>query len=155
MQWFNLLNKFFKVKGKAQILFKLKGKNTTDIAPDEAKQKLIDGLRSKEKAYIYHCWNHYMCPIGFELTPKNPFNAYCETIDLVESSDFWVIIGEVSKCYPVFHTKRWEDIVTDLNCDYPEFFNIRKSELGVQKKENATKQGGNLHCIIEFSKVSD
>lgn len=39
----------------------------------------------------------------------------------------------------------------------PEYYNIRKSELGAQKKESETfqsgaKAGGNLHCIIEFEK---
>jgi len=62
----------------------------------------------------------------------------------------------VSKCYPAFHTKKWSEIVTDLSCGFPEYYNIRKSELGVQMKtsevfqEGGTKAGGNLHCIIEF-----
>lgn len=51
--------------------------------------------------------------------------------------------------------KRWEDIVLDISCGFPKFFNIRKSELGVQEKTSkafteGSKVGGNLHCIIEF-----
>lgn len=89
---------------------------------------LIEGLRCEKKAFIYHCWNHYFCPIGFELTPASPYSAYNE---ISTSSDTWIIIGEVSKCYPCFHVKRWDDIVQDISCAMPEFFNIRKSELGV------------------------
>jgi hypothetical protein len=90
-------------------------------------------LKTESKSYIYHSWNHYFCPIGFELTPTKPSDAYKENKDICEF-DTWIIIGEISKCYPSFHVKRWEDISTDLNCAFPKFFNIRKSELGIQEK---------------------
>jgi hypothetical protein len=61
-------------------------------------------------------------------------DAYAPLQDGMKT-ETWIIIGEVSKCYPSFHTKRWTDIVMDLNTGYPDFFNIRKSELGVQKKD--------------------
>lgn len=115
-------------------------------------------MRDPKKAYIYHCWNHYFCPIGFELTPHSPYDAYKCSDELDErESDTWIIIGEVSKCYPTFHVKRWTEIATDIQCGFPQFMNIRKSELGVQEKttpsfvEGGSKSGGNVHCIIEFS----
>jgi hypothetical protein len=139
-------------------MYKPKGKTSTseDVTSDKAHQLLLDGLRSESKAYIYHCWNHYFCPLGFDLTPRHPHDAYSSEVQDFET---WIIIGEISKCYPVFHTKKWSDIITDLNTGYPEFFNIRKSELGVQRKEaevfqeGGKKHGGNLHCIIEFERV--
>jgi len=133
IQWFALLNKYFQVEnGKARILWKPKGGTKTSDEMDEKKayEELIEGLRGEKKAYIYHCWNHYFCPIGFELTPKEPMDAY-KALDGEMETETWVIIGEVSKCYPAFHTKKWSDIVTDLNTGYPEFFNIRKSEVGI------------------------
>jgi hypothetical protein len=57
-------------------------------------------------------------------------DAYAPLKDDMKT-ETWIIIGEVSKCYPSFHTKRWSEIVTDLNTGYPDFFNIRKSELGI------------------------
>ena len=93
----------------------------------------MSGLKSTNKAYIYHCWNHYMCPIGFERTPVHPYDAYKKPSE-VEVYDTWIIIGEISKCYPVFHVKKWDGIATDIDCAFPKFFNIRKSELGVQEK---------------------
>ena len=82
-----------------------------------------------------------MCPIGFEATPTAPQepplivpqDAYkkCSEIDEFKH---WIIIGEISKCYPVFHTKPWDMIYTDINCAFPQFFNIRKSEAGIQEK---------------------
>jgi hypothetical protein len=158
IQWFALLCKFFQVKGgKAQILWKPRGKSQTPDSVSEATAhaRLIEGLRSDSKAYIYHCWNHYFCPLGFDLTPVHAMDAYAPLSDEMQT-ETWVIIGEVSKCFPCFHTKRWSDIVTDLTTGYPEFFNIRKSELGVQRKESeifqegGAKHGGNLHCLIEF-----
>lgn len=121
IQWFALLNKFYKVKGKAEILWKPKGKSISHADYDQYKAHdlLIDGLRNEKKAYIYHCWNHYFCPLGFDITPKKPYDAYVDLSDEVLKSqsqtETWIIIGEISKCYPAFHTKKWSEIVTDLN----------------------------------------
>jgi hypothetical protein len=66
-------------------------------------------------------------------------------------------LGEVSKMSGGLMMKKWKDIVLDINCQFPEFFNIRKIDKGVQiKKGREFKEGkflgGNLHCIIEFSR---
>ncbi len=47
---------------------------------------------------------------------------------------------------------RWVDIVTDLTCERPNYFNIRHTERGVQAKRTK-KIGGNLHCIMAFKKL--
>ena len=97
-----------------------------------------------------------MCPIGFEATPTKPIHAYSLTKD-IEEFDHWIIIGEISKCYPSFHVKKWEQLVTDISCGFPDFYNIRKSDVGVQQKTSKSftegkHKGGNLHCLIEFRK---
>jgi hypothetical protein len=71
-----------------------------------------------------------MCPIGFERTPHRPYDAYGMMKDISEFEE-WIIVGEISKMSPVFHTKRWNDILRDISCGFPEFMNIRKSDLGV------------------------
>lgn len=38
--------------------------------------KLTQGLRDESMAYIYHCQNHYFCPVGFEATPLKAAKAY-------------------------------------------------------------------------------
>lgn len=40
---------------------------------------------------------------------------------------------------------------TDLNCENPDFLDIRRLESGLQKRKTK-KAGGNLHCIIAFQK---
>jgi hypothetical protein len=68
--WFNLLNKFFGVKGEARISFKLRGRDAIEgVTSRQALDELKTGLSDSSKAFIYHCHNHYMCPIGFEETP--------------------------------------------------------------------------------------
>ena len=159
IQWFSLLNKYFGVHGEARISFKLHGEGKTLGKDSEtALSDLCQGLQTEHKAYIYHCHNHYMCPIGFEATPVHPMDAYKEN-DQIDELSHWIIIGEVSKCYPVFHTKKWEDIYTDIDCALPRFFNIRKSEAGVQMKTGKSftegkRLGNNLHCFIEFERTS-
>lgn len=38
--------------------------------------KLTQGLKDESMAYIYHCQNHYFCPVGFEATPLKAAKAY-------------------------------------------------------------------------------
>lgn len=41
-----------------------------------ALMKLTQGLKDESMAYIYHCQNHYFCPVGFEATPLKAAKAY-------------------------------------------------------------------------------
>jgi len=67
IQWFGLLNRKFGVRGEAAIVYKMHGKSIThSVDKYTALDNLMDGVRSENRAYIYHCYNHYMCPIGFE-----------------------------------------------------------------------------------------
>jgi hypothetical protein len=80
------------------------------------------------------------------------------SIEEISEFDDWIIIGEVSKCYPCFHVKPWKQIYQDIDCAFPNFFNIRKAEQGVQTKTSASfttgkHVGGNLHCLIEFERT--
>jgi len=87
----------------------------------------MDGLESENRTYIYHSLNHYMCPIGFEMTPLNPEDAYkhLDNSNVLENFQIWIIIGEISRKRPVFHVKKWEEIQTDINCAFPHFYQIR------------------------------
>ncbi|EPY72977.1 hypothetical protein CB1_060782062 [Camelus ferus] len=89
-----------------------------------ALSKLTHGLKDESLAYIYHCQNHYFCPIGFEATPVKANKAF-----------------------------RWADIVTDLNTQNPEYLDIRHLERGLQYRKTK-KVGGNLHCIIAFQRLN-
>lgn len=155
--WFKRLNSTFLTKGTSKIFWKIHGKDRTiGVDEDLILKNLKQGLKSNNKSYIYHCYNHYLCILGFESTPSKPHEAYEKNLQILEKEE-WIILGEVSKCYPGLLMKKWKDVVIDLNCQFPEYFNIRKSELGIQKKSgknfNEGKYlGGNLHCIIEFSK---
>ena len=103
------------MQGSAHVFFKPTGReNVTAQTADEALLDLKNGLQSHNKAYIYHCTNHYMCPIGFE--------------------DNFILIGDCSGAYPTFHMSKWEDIVTDLSVLLPDFLNIRVPLAGVQTK---------------------
>jgi hypothetical protein len=41
-----------------------------------ALEKLQGGLRSGDTAFVYHCSNHYFCPVGYELVPRKATDAY-------------------------------------------------------------------------------
>jgi len=157
INWFWKLNKIHNVRGRGTIMWKLHGSNiTAGITPEEALSKLKSGLKDKTKSYIYHCYNHFMCPIGFESTPSKAHLAYSNMNEIAEF-DEWIIIGEISKTSPVFHVRKWSEISLDINCQFPEYFNIRKNNLGIEIKtgkafKDGKYAGGNLHCLMEFSR---
>lgn len=157
ISWFNLLNLSFNLKGQGRIIWKLHGKNRTEgKSPETALKEITAGLTNPKKAYIYHCFNHYMCPIGYEIASTYPPDAY-KKLSAIRSSDLetFIIIAEASKAYPNFHIRKWDDIVLDISQQNPNFYNIRKPSQGIQTRTGEVfttgkKLGKNLHCIIEF-----
>ncbi|KAM8977471.1 basic immunoglobulin-like variable motif-containing protein [Pelodytes ibericus] len=151
MRWFRQLNDHFHVKGCSYVLYKPQGKNkTAGETAVGALSKLTQGLKDESMAYIYHCQNHYFCPIGFEAPPVKACKAYRGQLSQHEV-EHWILIGEPSRKHPTIHCKKWADIVTDLNTQNPECFDIRHTERGLQHRKTK-KEGGNLHCIMAFQK---
>lgn len=152
MRWFKQLNERYNVSGQAYYFYKPHGHGkTSGMNPSLALEKFKEGLKDQSMAFIYHCYNHYFCPIGYEEVPKNQKDAF--RINLPPSDiDTWILIGEPSRKHPNIHCKKWGDIVTDLNTENPSYFNIRHTEKGVQLRKTK-KKGGNLHCIIAFKKL--
>ncbi|XP_076871162.1 basic immunoglobulin-like variable motif-containing protein [Brachyhypopomus gauderio] len=153
MRWFRQINDHFRVRGCSYILYKPHGKHkTAGETAEGALQKLTQGLRDESMAYIYHCQNHYFCPVGFEATPLKAAKAYRGPLPLNEM-EHWILIGEPSRKHPAMHCKKWADIVTDLNTQNPEYLDIRHTERGIQFRKTK-KVGGNLHCLMAFQRVN-
>ncbi|KAL9965927.1 hypothetical protein ACROYT_G029794 [Oculina patagonica] len=151
MRWFRQLCEYFGVHGEAYFLYKPKGKSRTiGLSGEEALRQLKKGLHNPQMAFIYHCYNHYFCPIGYDDSPVKAVDAY--RVQLYEDEvETWILIGDPSCKYPSIHCKRWTDIETDLNNEAPLYLNIRQLHKGIQQK-NVKKTGGNLHCIMAFQK---
>ncbi|MBN3299627.1 BIVM protein, partial [Amia calva] len=153
MRWFRQINDNFRVRGCSYILYKPHGKNkTAGETAEGALSKLTQGLKDDSMAYIYHCQNHYFCPVGFEATPLKAAKAYRGHLPNNEL-EHWILIGEPSRKHPAIHCKKWADIVTDLNTQNPEYLDIRHTERGIQYRKTK-KVGGNLHCLIAFQRVN-
>ncbi|XP_048855050.1 basic immunoglobulin-like variable motif-containing protein [Brienomyrus brachyistius] len=153
MRWFRQINDNFRVRGCSYILYKPHGKHkTAGETAEGALTKLTQGLKDESMAYIYHCQNHYFCPLGFEATPLKAAKAYRGPLPSSEM-EHWILIGEPSRKHPAIHCKKWMDIVTDLNTQNPEYIDIRHTERGIQYRKTK-KVGGNLHCIMAFQRVN-
>ena len=50
------------------------------VEAEGALSKLTQGLKDESMAYIYHCQNHYFCPVGFEATPLKAAKAYKQVL---------------------------------------------------------------------------
>ncbi|KAL6458181.1 hypothetical protein MHYP_G00334110 [Metynnis hypsauchen] len=153
MRWFRQINDHFRVRGCSYILYKPHGKHkTAGETAEGALLKLTQGLRDESMGYIYHCQNHYFCPVGFEATPLKAGKAYRGPLPSNEM-EHWILIGEPSRKHPAIHCKKWADIVTDLNTQNPEYLDIRHTERGIQIRKTK-KVGGNLHCLMAFQRVN-
>ncbi|KAL1023395.1 hypothetical protein UPYG_G00040280 [Umbra pygmaea] len=153
MRWFRQINDNFRVRGCSYILYKPHGKHkTAGETAEGALLKLTQGLKDDTMAYVYHCQNHYFCPVGFEATPFKAAKAYRGSLPSNEM-EHWILIGEPSRKHPAIHCKKWADIVTDLNTQNPEYLDIRHTERGLQCRKTK-KIGGNLHCIMAFQRVN-
>ena len=75
--WFKNLCRIYKVKGRSYYLWKVAGKNSTPgIDRSVALEKLKAGLQTDRCSYIYHAYDHYFCPVGYEITPNKGYEAY-------------------------------------------------------------------------------
>ena len=149
MRWFHAINAHFGVTGKCYYLWKAHGFGKTyGVTADVAKATLQEAVRSPHSGVIYHCHNHYMVPLGFMDQPRTQLDVFATSIP---DPDSWIVIGEVSRGkHPPMHIKKWADVVTDITCASPQWFNIRHTELGVQTREKCKNPGGNLHCLMLF-----
>ncbi|KAG5507450.1 hypothetical protein JIQ42_07747 [Leishmania sp. Namibia] len=142
IRWFHALNRHFGLRGRAYVLYKAHGScRTTHLYADntEALAAVKAALRDPHCALIYHCYNHYMVPVGYQdiplaqtdfLKPSVPESS-CETT---------VFIGEVSRGrHEALYARKWSQIVKDIECKSPFFFNIRHPEQGVQRREPKKK----------------
>lgn len=151
LTWFRAINRHYGVRGRGFYLYKPHGKNrTAGTTSQDALAQLKNGLRGTDVAYIYHCLNHYFCPIGFEDAPRHAGFAYRECPDRDEV-DTWILIGDTSRKHPSMHCKRWEDISADLNKQNPDFLDVRRLWRGPQQRRSK-KKSGNLHCIMGFKR---
>ncbi|XP_063967103.1 uncharacterized protein LOC129279628 [Lytechinus pictus] len=149
MRWFKKLNDHYGVRGRAYIQYKPHGRGRTiGRTSDEGLHLLQQGLKDSNMAFIYHCHNHYFCPIGYENVPLKAVDAYRDPLRSNEV-ETWILIGDPSRKHPGIHCFKWEDVSTDLNCQSPDYLNIRKLHLGVQQRRTK-RTGGNLHCIMAF-----
>lgn len=185
MKWFNTLNAHFKVNGRASFFYKpVEPNRTIGMTSRLAVDRLKNLLKSKNHAFIYHCYNHYCCPMGFELEPQNRETIYSSSSSSKNDDEFieWLLIAETSRKYPTFHSIKWDDIDRDLSTRSPDFINIRKLDKGVQtraskpttssttettaetsnntettedKPPRVRKDGRNLHCFIMFQSFDD
>ena len=90
LRWFHVLNKYFGVKGTSSTYLKFYGKNKME----QNVQKFEKDLRRDDIAFIYHCYNHYFCPIGYEITPEDPAFAFSTLEEVSQSpTEHWIIIG--------------------------------------------------------------
>jgi hypothetical protein len=105
-------------------MYKPKGKRnvTMNHTPATACKALKKGLQSERKAYIYHCYRHYMCPVGFEEVPVNKTEVFKKGAE----TETTFLVADNSRKSRTFHCLRWEEIMKDLTTQMPYFLNVRK-----------------------------
>ncbi|KAK7201478.1 hypothetical protein NESM_000210900 [Novymonas esmeraldas] len=137
IRWFHALNRRFGVRGRAYILYKAHGHGKTShlyANNTEALAAVKAALRDPHCALIYHCYNHYMVPIGYQDIPLAQTDFLMPSV-ADSSCETTIFIGEVSRGrHDAMYARRWSQIVTDIECRSPHYFNIRHPEQGVQRR---------------------
>lgn len=145
IRWFNALNAYFGFKGKAYILYKVHGAGNTSHLYQNDAQALVavkEALCNPHCAIIYHCYNHYMVPVGYQEIPHDQRECLCPDV-ATDATDTTVFIGEVSRGkHEAMYARKWKDIVKDLSCCGGTYFNIRQPEKGIQRKEKPKDDNG-------------
>ena len=132
-RWFHQLNQHYGVTGKAYFMLKVHGAGRTiGLVGDLAEDAVKHALRSPTTGLIYHCYNHYMVPIGYQDQARAPFDLMRPTLSSSET-EMQLFIGDTSRGRnSAIHVKKFADVELDLTCKSPFYFNIRRSEEGVQ-----------------------
>jgi len=166
--WFHQLNKHFGVEGDFSYLW-IGTSKTFGKTPEMIEMELMQGLNNSKTAFLYHCYNHYLVPIGFERTPLVAKEAYENEELPKERTETWIFLGDTAKTSPPIHSVKFEWIMMDLMCEFPYSLNIRHTEQGIletikngKKITPKQKEGMNRlrekkikkssHCILAFSK---
>ncbi|EAN99123.1 hypothetical protein C3747_54g156 [Trypanosoma cruzi] len=144
-RWFHAINRHFGVKGRAYMLYKPQGKGRTSCTAEEALRELKRVLRDPHAAVVYHCHNHYMVPVGYQEIPLAQTDFYAPQVPEL-NTETTIFIGEVSRGrHEAMYARKWSEIVKDLMCRSPQFYNIRRPEMGIQtrvpKKKNNDAKG--------------
>ncbi|XP_078401967.1 basic immunoglobulin-like variable motif-containing protein isoform X1 [Cetorhinus maximus] len=185
MRWFRQLNEHFHIRGCSYVLYKPHGKNrTAGETAEGALMKLTQGLKDESMAFIYHCQNHYFCPIGFEATPlkaskafrghfyysqrRKEKNAYSISNYVLNVSFFHfdnrgkLHLDEMEFWILIGEpSKKHPAIHCKKWADIVTDLNTQNPEyLDIRNSEKGIqyrktkKVGGNLHCIIAFQKLN-
>ena len=96
-----------------------------------------------------------MCPVGFEESPFEKYNAFKKELEFGKDTESWLICADQAIKQPTFTSLKWSDIMTDLTTENPEYLDVRNLDKGIQTKENLDplKKGKNCHCFLEFSAI--
>ncbi|KRX11243.1 hypothetical protein PPERSA_07768 [Pseudocohnilembus persalinus] len=159
--WFEALCKYRKVQGKAGFFWKKVGYNKTKITDNQALEKIKSALKSNNISLVYHCNNHYMLPIGYEESPKNPKLTYkVKTQDLKpEEKNTYIIVADQALLpnSQVFVVPNFENICTDLGTEHPYLYNIKGENLTLKRGDEFYPGGkqykDNRHCLLAFYKI--
>ena len=159
LRWFGEVCAKKRVHGGAEVLLKLKGKHRKGVEPEEALWRVIDAVKDPNKALIYHCEGHFMTIVGYELTPTLPTDAY-KSPSHISLSDIepWIIAADTNGKKSPLHSIKWSDVLLDLSLVYPQYYDVRRPELGVREHSSKLYRTGeyagrNIHCILEFRRV--
>ena len=72
LKWYRLLCRIYGGSGRSYIFYKTNSERSHYQDELSAKRGLVEGLNSNGKTcFIYHAYDHYFCPVGYELTPRD------------------------------------------------------------------------------------
>ena len=74
--------------------------------PETACEAIKKGLQSAKKAYVYHCYKHFMLPVGFEEVPVQKTDVFKKGAKTKTT----FLVADNSRKSKTFHCLPWETI---------------------------------------------
>jgi hypothetical protein len=137
IRWFRLLCSACGVSGTAGYLWKRRGAARTGISSAAGMARVHAALASPSTGLIYHGLNHYSVPVGVDVTPASPIAVYdglplgASPLDLHNT---WLMIADASRGSAPLRSLRFSFVAKDLGTVYPEFYDFRHPERGLQSR---------------------
>lgn len=70
LKWYRLLCRIYGGSGRCYYFYKTNSERSLHKNENSAKKGLVEGLSQGNTCFIYHAYDHYFCPVGYEFIPK-------------------------------------------------------------------------------------
>ena len=95
LRWYRLLCRIYGGVGRSYIFYKINSERSLHKNEQTARKALVEGMNKENLCFIYHAYDHYFCPVGYEFVPAEQSEEDTFESEQVgeEGSELYIMIG--------------------------------------------------------------